>query len=228
VDALISIEHAGQVIDAAALGLLALAIVGVMVKRLEVAIILLAGQGMLLGVASGAAALAEMEWRPWAAFGVALAVKAVAIPVILWFMLNRVAIRHEVETVVPLKLAFPIALGLALLAYWVAEPFTGSALDGEHSFEASNAVPAALGLLLLGLFTMVSRKKAITQVIGLVTMENGIYLAAVAATRGLPLAVEFGIALDVLTGVALMALVTHEINRLFSTINTDRLRSLRG
>ena len=66
-----------------------------------------------------AAALAEMEWRPWAAFGVALAVKAVAIPVILWFMLNRVAIRHEVETVVPLKLAFPIALGLALLAYWL-------------------------------------------------------------------------------------------------------------
>ena len=51
---------------------------------------------------------------------------------------------------------------------------------------------------------MVIRKKALTQVIGLVTMENGIYLAAVAATRGLPLAVEFGVALDVLTGVAVM------------------------
>jgi hydrogenase-4 component E len=228
VDALISVEHAGRIIDAAAIGLLALAIVGVVLRRLEVAIILLAGQGVLLGVASGAAALAEMEWRPWAAFSVALAVKAVAIPVILWFMLQRVAIRHEVETVVPLKLAFPIALGLALLAYWVAEPFSGMVLDGEHSFAAENALPAALGLLLLGLFTMASRKKAITQVIGLVTMENGIYLAAIAATRGLPLAVEFGIAMDVLTGVALMALVTHEINRLFSTINTDRLRSLRG
>lgn len=226
-DALLSVAHAGQIIDAAALGLLGLALLGLLVQRLETAIVLLGLQGVLLGVAAGAAALAEMHWRPWAAFLLAVAVKAVAIPVILWFVLGRVAGRHEVETVIPLKLTFPIGIGLVLLAYWYAEPFTSGAL-GIEGFEADNAVPAALGLLLLGIFTMATRKKALTQVIGLVTMENGIYLAAVAATRGLPFAVEFGIALDVLTGVALMALVTHEINRLLASINTDRLRSLRG
>jgi hydrogenase-4 component E len=227
VDELLSAGQAGAVIDAAALGLLALGLGSVLLKRLEVAIIFLAGQGVLLAVASGAAALTEMSWRPWAAFAVAAGVKVVGIPLILWFVLGRLPIHHEVETVIPVKLAFPLAIGVVAVAYWVVEPIGGARI-GTQEFDAPNALPAALGLLLLGLFTMATRKRALTQVIGLVTMENAIYLAAVAATHGLPIAVEFGIAMDVLTGVALMALVTHEIGRLLSTTNTDRLRSLRG
>jgi hydrogenase-4 component E len=225
VDATLSYAQAGAAIDAAALGLIGLALLGAIVRRLETAIWSLAAQGLLLGVAAGAAALAENAWRAWAAFGVALAVKAVAIPLILTQVLQRVALRREVETVVPAKLALPLAVGLVLVAYYVLEPFTRGAVSG---FTAPNALPAALALQLLGLFTMVTRKKALTQLIGLVTMENGLYLAAVAATRGLPFAVEFGVTLDILTGVALMGLVIHEINRLFGGINTDRLRSLRG
>lgn len=224
----LTIAQAGSVIDAAALGLLALGLAGVVLKRLEVAIVFLALQGVLLVVATGAAALAENDWRPWAALAVALVVKVGAIPAMLWFVLDRVAIRHEVETVVPLKLALPLAIAVVLFAYWATAPLVDVVGSSSHGFAASNALPAALAMLLLGLFTMSTRRKALTQVIGLVTMENGIYLAAVAATRGLPIAVEFGIALDVLTGAALMALVTHEINRMFVTINTDRLRSLRG
>jgi hydrogenase-4 component E len=217
--------QASSVIDAAALGLIFLALLGTIARRLEQAIWLLAGQGVLLGVAALAAAMAEDSWRPWAAFVVALAVKAITVPLMLNHVLQRIALRHEVETVVPFKLGFPIALGLVLVAYYALEPFTKTAIGG---FDAPNALPAALALLLLGLFTMVTRKKALTQVIGLVTMENGLYLAAIAATRGLPFAVEFGVALDVLTAVALMGLVMHEINRLFGSINTDQLRSLRG
>jgi hydrogenase-4 component E len=223
-DGYISVAHAGQAIDAAALGLLALALGGVLVRRLETAILLLGAQGLLLGVAAGATALAENSWRPWAAFGVALVVKAVAIPVILWVVLGRVAQRREVELALSIKLAFPLAVGLALIAYRVAQPFTAGRLAG---FETHDALPVALALLLLGLFMMITRKKALSQVVGLVTMENGIYLAAVAATRGLPTAVEFGVALDVLTGVALMGLVMHEINSLYQHIDVDRLRSLR-
>jgi hydrogenase-4 component E len=111
------------------------------------------------------------------------------------------------------------------LAYSTATPFTTTSTG---AFAAPNALPAAIGLLLIGLFTMVTRRKALTQVIGLVTMENGLYLAAVAATRGLPFAVEFGVAVDVLTGVAIMSLVIHEINQLLGTTSIDRLRTLRG
>lgn len=224
-DGLISAGQAGTLINGAALGLLALALAGTLVRRLDSAIGLLAVQGVLLGVAAAAAALAEMEWRAWAAFVVAVTVKAVIVPVILFHVLRRMAIRREVEVVLPVKIAFPLAAALIPVAYFAVEPVAAQSLG---AFDAPDALPAALGLMLLGLFTMVTRKKALTQVIGLVTMENGLYLAAVAATRGLPFAVEFGVAMDVLTGVAIMGLVIHEINRLLGTTDIDRLQTLRG
>jgi hydrogenase-4 component E len=224
VDGALSFARASATIDAVALGLIGLALLGTIVRRLDAAIWLLAAQGVLLGLAAGAVALAEGTWRSWAAFAVALLVKAVGIPVLLDQVLRRITLRREVETVVPLKLAFPLGVALVLLAYSAIGPFT---LGVVGDFDAPNALPAALALQLLGLFTMVTRKKALTQVVGLVTMENGIYLAAVAATGGLPFLVEFGVAMDVLTGVAVMGLVIHEINRLFGGINVDRLQALR-
>ncbi|MEA2514906.1 MAG: hydrogenase-4 component [Thermomicrobiales bacterium] len=224
-DAILPHEHAGTLINAAALGLLGLALLGTLVRRLDSAIVLLAVQGVLLGVASGAAALAEMEWRAWAAFVVAVAVKAVVVPVILRHVLRRMAVQREVDVILPVKIAFPLAAALIPVAFYAVDPVSRQSLG---AFDAPDALPAALGLLLLGLFTMVTRKKALTQVIGLVTMENGLYLAAVAATRGLPFAVEFGVAMDVLTGVAIMGLVIHEINRLLGTTNIDSLQTLRG
>ncbi len=220
-----SIAEARTVIDSVALGLLLLALAGLLVRSLDTAIWLLAGQGILLGIAACAVALAEGTLAAWLAFAVALTVKAVAIPALLQKLLDRLTRRHDVEVVLPTVLAFPIAIALVLLAYAVAEPFTA----GLHAaFVTPNSVPAAVALLLLGCFTMIVRKKALSQVIGLVTMENGLYLAAIAATHGLPLVVEFGVALDVLTGVAIMGLVIHEIDRLFGGTGIDRLRSLRG
>jgi hydrogenase-4 component E len=224
-DPVLSHEAAGTLINAAALGLVGLALLGTLVRRLDSAILLLAIQGVLLGVAAVAAALAEMAWRAWAAFLVAVAVKAVLVPVILRHVLRRMAVQHDAEVVVPVKIAFPLAAALIPVAFYAVEPVSDQSLGG---FDAPDALPAALALLLLGLFTMVTRKKALTQVIGLVTMENGLYLAAVAATRGLPFAVEFGVAMDVLTGVAIMGLVIHEINRLLGSTNIDRLQTLRG
>jgi hydrogenase-4 component E len=224
-DGVLSGEHAGTLIDGAALGLLGLALLGTLVRRLDSAIVLLAMQGVLLGLAAVAAALAEMEWRAWAAFTVAVAVKAVVVPGILRHVLRRMAVQREVEVIIPVKIAFPLAAALIPVAFYAVEPVSKESLG---AFDAPDALPAALGLLLLGLFTMVTRKKALTQVIGLVTMENGLYLAAVAATRGLPFAVEFGVAMDVLTGVAIMGLVIHEINRLLGSVDTDRLQTLRG
>jgi hydrogenase-4 component E len=224
-DGVLSAEYAGTLINGAALALLGMALLGTLVRRLDSAIALLAIQGVLLGVAAIAAALAEMEWRAWAAFTVAVAVKAIVVPGILRHVLRRMAVQREVEVVLPVKIAFPLAAAMIPVAFYAVEPVSRESLG---AFDAPDALPAALGLLLLGLFTMVTRKKALTQVIGLVTMENGLYLAAVAATRGLPFAVEFGVAMDVLTGVAIMGLVIHEINLLLGTVDTDRLQTLRG
>jgi len=222
---IISFETASKAIDLAALGLLALALFGSIVRRLDTAILLLALQGVMLGIASGAAALAEMQWRSWAAFIVAIGVKAIVIPLALYFVLSRLSITHDLETTISTKVAFPIAALMIPLSYSAIRPFT----EGEvRAFDAPNALPAAMALLLLGLFTMVIRKNALTQVIGLVTMENGIYLAAVAATRGLPFTVEFGVAVDVLTGVGVMGLLMHEIRRHNPALNMDRMKGSIG
>ena len=224
-DEILSFEAASKAIDLAALGLLALALFGSIVRRLDTAILLLALQGVMLGVASGAAALAEMQWRSWAAFIVSIGVKAIIIPLALLFVLSRLSITHDLETTISTKIAFPIAAFMIPLAYSAIRPFT----EGEiRAFDAPNALPAAMALLLLGLFTMVIRKNALTQVIGLVTMENGLYLAAVAATRGLPFTVEFGVAVDVLTGVGVMGLLMHEIRRHNPALNMDRMKGSLG
>jgi hydrogenase-4 component E len=221
----ISVLQARAVVDAVALGLVLLGLAGMLVRSLDTAIWLLSLQGVLLGLAAGAVAVVEGTWAAGIAFAVALIVKAVAIPTLLRAVLDRLTRRPAVETVLPTVVAFPLAIGFVLLAYAVAQPFAARL---QAVFVTPNSIPASLALLLLGCFTMVIRKKALTQVVGLVTMENGLYLAAIAATHGLPLVVEFGVALDVMTGVAVMGLVIHEIDRLFGSTGTDRLRSLRG
>ena len=229
-DGVIGGATAANIIDGAAIGLIGLALFGTIVRRMDQAVLLLACQGILLGVASCAVALNEMKVRPWLAFVVALSVKAVIIPEILRRQLRRHGIQREAESVISVKMAFPAAVALVPIAYRALGPYTDTT---TLAFRAPNALPAAMALILLGLFTMVIRKQTVTEVIGVVTMENGLYLAADAATRGLPFAVEFGVAFDVLTGVAVMGLVMHEIHhRRDVTIrdigNTDRLRSLTG
>jgi hydrogenase-4 membrane subunit HyfE len=168
-------------------------------------------------------ALTTGEGHAYLAVAVTLAVKLVGVPAILTFALRRVRQRREIEPVISHKLAFIVAVGLALLAYLVAGPI---ARAGSQT--APNALPAAVTLLLLGLFTMATRGTALTQVVGLVMSENGIYLAAVAVTRGLPLAVELGVGVDILVGVLVMGLVARQIDLTFASISTERLRALRG
>jgi hydrogenase-4 component E len=157
------------------------------------------------------------------AFGVTLLVKAIAVPAILTYAVRRIAQPGGAEVVLSRKLAFVVAVALVLLAYYVTGPIARAAGD-----DTPNALPAAVSMVLLGLFTMTTRKKALVQVVGLVIMENGIYLAALVVTRGLPLAVELGVAVDILVGVLVMGLVIRQIERTFATIDTDHLRALRG
>ena len=82
--------------------------------------------------------------------------------------------------------------------------------------------------MLVGMFLMIVRRKALSQVIALVTIENGIALAALVATAGMPLAVELGLAFDLIVGVVLMGVFAGRISQTFRTTNVDRLRNLKG
>jgi hydrogenase-4 component E len=212
-----------NILDLLASLLLVTALLSVLVRRIAYAIVLLAGQGVLLASAAGVVALTSGEVHAYIATAATLVVKGVGIPWLLSYALRDVRLKYEVAMLVPPNLALPIAAALVLVAYEV----TGG-LGPLDAYSTHNVMPAAVAMLLVGLFTMLVRKKAISQVISLVAMENGVYLAAVVAIRGLPLTVEVGIALDLLMAVVVMGMVIREISRIFETINTDRLAKLRG
>ena len=216
-------ETARGMLHTLALLLMATALGLLMIYRHDYAIGLLAVQGALLTAVAGTTALVEPGLHTVLAVLVTFAVKVVAIPLVLRHSLRPVKLKQEVDFVISPRLALLAAIALVFVAYYVAGPL--QILDERFS---RNALPAALALLLIGLFCMLTRKAALSQVIGLVCLENGIFFAAIVATNGLPLAVELGVAIDLLIGVVVMAEVSRELHRTFDTINTDRLRSLRG
>jgi hydrogenase-4 component E len=89
-------------------------------------------------------------------------------------------------------------------------------------------VGVALSMVLIGLFLMVTRRKAITQILALLTVENAVFLVAVGATSGMPLVVELGISFDVILAVLVLGVLVHRIVDRFESMDTSRLSNLWG
>ena len=88
-------------------------------------------------------------------------------------------------------------------------------------------VPASLATLMSGFLILTTRRKAITQVVGYLTLENGVFIFGLALVEAMPLIVEVGVLLDVLVGIFVMGIVIDHIQREFSSINTENLTTLR-
>jgi len=213
---------AAALIERLAAGLLIVALGSLLLHDLAAGIVALTAQAVLLALIGVAAALASGSGHAWLAAGATVLVKVVAIPLALRGALGRVQLKREVDPVLPDRLTLLIGVGLAIVGFRAGGQI---ALPGAPA--GGSAVAIAIGLMLVGLLMMVTRRKALSQIFGLVTLENGIYLAALVATDGLPLAVELAVAFDVLVGALLMAIMTQRISQTYQTINVDRLNALR-
>lgn len=219
----ISVETARDLLNNISLLLVVTAVGSVLVRRLNGSVHVLGVQGLLLAAAAGVVALETGSAHAYAAVAITVAVKVLIVPGILLLVLREVRIKKEIEAVIPQRLVLLLAIGLVMVAYYVAGP-----LAPQGELIVANSLPAAMSTLLIGLLHMLTRKKAISQVIGIVAMENGLYLLAISATQGLPFAVELGVAVDLVLGVMVMGLVARQIHRSFNSINTDHLQTLRG
>lgn len=215
--------EAPALVDGLALALLAGALAGSVVRDLRGGVWLLVFQSSVLALIAATMALASGEPHMWLVVLLTVLVRAVAAPVLLFRILRRVELRRETRPLLPTPLAAVSALGLVVLAFAAGGRF--ALLDG---FPSRNALPVAIALTLLGLLLMCTRRKAISQVIGLITIENGIFLAGLSATLGLPLFVEIGVFFDLLVALVVLAVFAFRINEHFETVNTDALRELRG
>lgn len=148
--------------------------------------------------------------------------KVLVIPRLLHRVLGAVGANPEVRPYVNVPFSLAIAGILTMVAYAVAEP-----VMALSNLPTRDSIPLAISVIFTGLFIVVSRREALTQIVGFLVMENGIALLAVLATYGIPLIVELGVFLDVLLGFLVMLVFVHRIRETFETIDVERLRKLR-
>ncbi|MSP11481.1 MAG: hydrogenase [Chloroflexi bacterium] len=151
------------------------------------------------------------------------AIKAVAIPVLLSRIIRRLDVYTEIEPYIGVATSLLVGAGLVVVAYFVMQPVADATNLPTH-----NALPLAFAMVLLGLFITVSRKKAVTQILGFLVLENGIFMLAVLATYGVPTIVEIGVFLDLFVGILIMEVLVYRINQTFESVDTHVLDELRG
>lgn len=155
-----------------------------------------------------------------AAFFVVL--KVVILPVYLQRLQRRVGAEGEVEPYVNVATSLILAGLLVLFAYAITLP-----LVEVSTLPTRDALPLAMGLIFVGLFVLVTRKKALTQIVGFLVLENGIALLAALGTFGVPLIIEMGVFLDVLMGFLVMQVFVYQIHGTFESIDVDQLSQLK-
>ena len=154
--------------------------------------------------------------------GIALVLKAAILPWLLWRAIRTASVRQEVEPLLGYAPSLTLGALLAGVSFLVAShlPLPAGV--------PTPAIPAgALTTLLFGLLILVARTKAVTQVVGYLVLENGIFLFGLLLTRKMPLLVEMGILLDVFVAVFVMGIVVYQIQQAFDHMDTHNLASLK-
>jgi hydrogenase-4 component E len=157
-----------------------------------------------------------------------LVFKVIVVPVVLERLLTKIEIRQEIEPFVNVPLSVIISGLLTLLAYVVAESFHRPEIATGPASLGHNTLAVAIAVFLIGFFMMVNRRKALSQVLGLLCAENGLLLAAISLTYGMPLIVEAGVFFDVLVAALLLAILIYRIRETFDDMDVSRLSRLRG
>ncbi len=153
---------------------------------------------------------------------IALGFKATVIPLALHRIIERLGIHREIETVVGIGLTMLVGIGLVALAMVVMLRVTGGAAP-----IAREDLAFALAVVLLGLLVMVTRRNAVSQVVGFMSLENGLVLAATGA-RGMPLVVEISVAFSILIAFIVIGIFLFRIRERFDTVDVVALDQFRG
>ena len=192
-------------------------------SELGACIRMVAIQGILLGLFTLIAREDVLTARLIVLGVVSMGLKGFVFHLLLSRDIREAKVRREVEPFV--GYAASIVAGLLMLAasMWIAARFP--MLSAATS---SFVIPVALSTAFTGLFLIISRRKALTQVIGYLVFENGIYMFGIAAAGEIPFLVEFGVLLDVFVAVFVMGIAINHINREFDHIDADQLSSLKG
>ena len=179
-------------------------------------------QGAALVAATIVVAYATRQPHLYYSAGITLALKVFLIPWLLHRVINRLGVRWDVETLINIPTTMLIGIVLVIFAFNLALP-----ISELSSTIAKGTLGIALACVLLSFMMMITRSKAVPQVIGFLSMENGLFFAATAATYGMPMVVELGIALDVLVGILILGVFMFRIREQFDSLDIRHLEKLK-
>ena len=211
-----------QLIDPLLILVLALNFVALGVSRIRAAINAIALQGILLGLLP-LLIHSEIEWRSILLVVVMIGLKGFGIPALLFHAMREAEIQHEVTPVIN----FMSSLLLGAIGTGLAMIFSTTLPLADTEYKDLLIVPASLSTVWTGFLILTTRKKAITQVVGYLILENGIFLFGLLLLEAMPFLVEIGVLLDLFTGVFVMGIIIHHVNREFASMSTEHLSELK-
>jgi hydrogenase-4 component E len=185
-------------------------------------------QSFLLALIAGTIAIFNGAPHIFIAAVLTLLVKAILVPVLLERLVDRIEIRREIEPILNVPFSVMISGGLTLIGYIVADSFYHPEQTPGPAAMGHNTLAVAISLFLIGFFMMINRRKALTQVLALLSLENGLFLAAISLTYGMPLIVELGVFFDVLVAVLVLGILVYRIRETFESMDVSKMRKLRG
>lgn len=213
---------ASQLVNLLAALLLLLAFAMLAQRRVLTLIRLFAWQGAAL--AASTLIVAYSTGQPHLYFSAALtvALKVILIPWLLHRLIDQLSVRWDVETLLNIPTTMLVGIALAIFAFALATPISQMANTLTRS-----TLGIALASVLLSFLMMIVRRKAVPQVIGFLSMENGLFFAATSATYGMPLVVELGVALDVLVGTFIFGIFFFHIREQFDSLDIRHMERLK-
>lgn len=214
---------ARQLVDVCAAAVVVVGVLLAATRSIGRSIWLVALQSVLVGVAAIGVGLATGATHLLVGGSLAIAAKGIVVPLVLGSILRRSAVRREREPYLGPRASLVAAVAIVFIA--------AAAVDGAGIglvVSSDRGLPAAIAEVLTGLLIVMTRRKALSLVVGLLVFENGIALTAFSLTYGMPLVVELGVLFDVLISVVVAWVYARRMLDVLGSTSTDRLRSLRG
>jgi len=217
-----NIPLSAQLINMCAALLLLIAFAMLSQRRILSLINLFALQGLVLSISTGLVAFSSNQNHLYISAAITLLLKVIVLPWILHWLIRKLNIKWDVETMFNIPTTMLIGLALVVFAFNLAAPISQMAGTVTKS-----TLGIAMASVLLSFLMMITRSKAVPQVVGFLAMENGLFFAATSATYGMPMVVELGIALDVLVAMFILGIFFFQIRVAFDSLDLKHMEKLK-
>jgi hydrogenase-4 component E len=209
-----------QLLNSLAALLLLLSFAMLAQRRVVTLVNLLALQGAILGAATLLLAWRTGEGNLYVSAALTLTLKVIVLPSLLLRMIRRLGVYWDTDTLLNIPGTMLLGLVVVVFSFGLAQPISALASTATRS-----AVGIAVAVILLAFLTMITRRKAMSQVVGFLSMENGLFFGAMSATYGMPMIVEMGVALDVLVAMLVLGVFLFQIREQFDSLDLEHLES---